>query len=342
VASRTPIRGATLAAVAAAGAVFAAGGAFAEPPTTSPPIPMIPVPVIIDTDIGDDIDDAFALVLALSDPRLTVIGVTTAWGDTRTRVLLVRRLLAAMGRQDVAVARGPATEDPVPFTQKQWAMGAADSRPAPNAIGFIRDQARARPGEITLIALAPLANVRALLERDPAAFRDLRQIVMMGGSIARGYAMAGATAPGRPSAEYNVARAPAALAAVLAAYADGGPPVTLFPLDSTQVPLNDADRTRLFAQGSAAAGALAGLYDQWRALNIWKQVTPTLFDVVPVAWLIDPSICAPVPMRIDIDARGFTRPVAGAPNARVCMTAAPDAVRHLLMRGLGGDPASEP
>jgi len=102
-------------------------------------------PVIIDTDIGDDIDDAFALAIALQDPHLEVIGTTTAWGDTRTRALLVRRLLATLGRQDVVVAQGPATPDMAPFTQKKWAFGATDTTPAPDAIEFIRDQARHRP-----------------------------------------------------------------------------------------------------------------------------------------------------------------------------------------------------
>src|SRR5580692_3909261 len=83
-----------------------------------------PEPVIIDTDVGDDIDDAFALTIALQDPRLEVLGITTAWGDTHTRVLLVRRLLATLGRRDVVVAEGPATADPTPFTQRRWALGA--------------------------------------------------------------------------------------------------------------------------------------------------------------------------------------------------------------------------
>jgi len=76
-----------------------------------------PLPVIIDTDVGDDIDDAFALTVALKDSRLEVLGVTTAWGDTRTRTLLVRRLLSTLGRRDVVVAQGPATANAVPFTQ---------------------------------------------------------------------------------------------------------------------------------------------------------------------------------------------------------------------------------
>src|SRR6202035_5669940 len=110
--------------------------------------PAMGQPVIIDTDVGDDIDDAFALAIALQDPRLEVIGITTAWGDTRTRTLLVRRLLAILGRQNVVVAQGPATPNTTPFTQKKWAMGAVDTAPAPDAIEFIRDQVRKRPGEI--------------------------------------------------------------------------------------------------------------------------------------------------------------------------------------------------
>src|SRR6202035_5957409 len=68
--------------------------------------PAMGQPVIIDTDVGDDIDDAFALTIALQDPRLDVIGITTAWGDTRTRTLLVRRLLTAAGRRELVVAQG--------------------------------------------------------------------------------------------------------------------------------------------------------------------------------------------------------------------------------------------
>ena len=78
-------------------------------PALAAPAAPARLPVVIDTDVGDDIDDAFALVLALSDPRLDVIGITTAWGDTHTRALLVRRLLATLGRTDVPVAEGPPT-----------------------------------------------------------------------------------------------------------------------------------------------------------------------------------------------------------------------------------------
>ena len=77
---------------------------------------------IIDTDIGDDIDDAFALALALRSPELKIIGVTTAFGDTELRARLVDRYLAAVGRKDIPVAAGVATPHDNVFTQAAYAQ----------------------------------------------------------------------------------------------------------------------------------------------------------------------------------------------------------------------------
>jgi inosine-uridine nucleoside N-ribohydrolase len=296
-------------------------------------------PVIIDTDIGDDIDDAFALTIALLDPRLEVLGVTTAWGDTRTRTLLVRRLLATLGRSDVRVAQGPATPDVVPFTQRKWALGATDTSAAPDAIEFIRDQAHRRPGQITLIALAPLSNIEALQRRDPDALHLLKQVVLMGGSIHAGYNQGGVIPVAEPSAEYNIASAPAGLAVLLRS----GIPVRMFPLDSTQIKFDEVRRERLFAYGSPASDALTLLYHQWRLLNSWGQITPTLFDAVPVVWMLQPSSCPLIPMRIVVDERGYTRPAAGEPNVAVCLSVDETATQRLIIDTLapqshtGGD-----
>jgi len=301
----------------------AAGAAQAAPA-------QAPIPVIIDTDAGDDIDDAFALATALADPRLEVLGITTAWGDTRTRVLLVRRLLAALGRTDVPVAQGPATANTTPFTQRQWAERAADTSPAPDALAFIRAAVERRPGQITLIALAPLSNLAALLQGHPATVRGLRQLVMMGGSIHAGYRLGGALANSVPSAEYNVAAQPQALAALL----DSGVAVKLFPLDSTQIKLDEVRRDQLFAYGSAASDAITELYHQWRLWNAWGQITPTLFDVVPVAWLLDPASCPVTPLRIGVDTAGFTRVVDGVSNVEACLAADEGAILARVMNAL--------
>jgi inosine-uridine nucleoside N-ribohydrolase len=73
--------------------------------------------VIFDTDIGDDIDDASALALALSTPKLQVVGVTTAWGDTHLSTRLAARLTTQCGHSDIPVAAGPKTASKTTFSQ---------------------------------------------------------------------------------------------------------------------------------------------------------------------------------------------------------------------------------
>jgi len=298
-------------------------------------------PIIIDTDVGDDIDDAFALALAASDPRLDLLGVTTAWGDTGLRRRLALRLLTAAGRPAVPVAQGRPTADSVRFTQATWAEGWAEPPPGIGALAFISEEVRRHPGQITLVALAPLSNLEDLIERDPATVRGLKQVVIMGGSISAGYRSGAAGDPTPPSAEYNIASAPQAFAHLLAL----GVPIVLFPLDSTQLKLDAESRDQIFAHGSSLGDALAQLYGPWRALNAWRQSDPTLFDAVPIAWLLDPALCPTRPLRIAVDDRGFTRLVSGPPNVDACLKLRNHDTLALILRDLaqGGLPAlSEP
>src|SRR5271168_1647993 len=144
--------------------------------------------VIIDTDIGDDIDDALAVGLALSSPELKILGITSAWGDTALRARLLDRLLCETGRTDIPVAMGIGKHGPGQgaFSQARWAER-EPAKPHPNAVDFLLDQIKQHPGEITLIGIAPETNLGAALERDPATFKKLKRIVIMGGSIRRGY-----------------------------------------------------------------------------------------------------------------------------------------------------------
>lgn len=283
--------------------------------------------VIVDTDIGDDIDDAVALALLLSSPELRIDGISTSFGDTRLRARLVGRFLQAAGRADIPVEAGPSTPPGTRFTQVEWASGGGENAVAfADAVTAILDRLRAAPpGRITLIALAPLTTVRAMIERDPAAFRRLARVVVMGGSIRRGYGRhAGETSP-RPSNEYNVRCDPAGLRELLAS----GVAVELMPLDATEVALDAVHRERLFASKTSLAPVLKTLYLQWAHGNPWG-TTPTLFDVVPVAWLLRPSICKPVRLRIDVTNRGATDEVAGAPNVPACLDIDRAAVLDLL------------
>src|SRR5262245_28583759 len=65
--------------------------------------------VIIDTDVGDDVDDAFAVALALRSPELEILGITTTFGDTETQAELLDWMLGEFGRQNIPVAVGIST-----------------------------------------------------------------------------------------------------------------------------------------------------------------------------------------------------------------------------------------
>ena len=77
--------------------------------------------IIIDTDIGDDVDDAFALALAVKSPELQVLGVMTTFGDTETRAKITDRFLGEVGRGDIPVLVGKATATKNPMSQRKYA-----------------------------------------------------------------------------------------------------------------------------------------------------------------------------------------------------------------------------
>jgi purine nucleosidase len=269
-----------------------------------------PAKVIFDTDIGDDIDDAYALALLLKSPEVKILGVTTAFGDTHLRARLVSRLLQDTGNASIPVYAGTVTKVKNGLSQAAWANQFPD-RAYPDAISFILETIRKNPGEITLICVAPLTNIGALLEKDPATFRKLRRVVMMGGSVNGGY---GDAAGGHPEPEWNiVSDIPAAQALF-----KSGVPLYVMPLDSTQIELDAARRKTLFDHDSILTNDLQELTRQWTAATHFD--TPTLYDAVATAYALDPKVCPVTPMRITVDDRGMTRKVPGPANAHVCLT----------------------
>jgi inosine-uridine nucleoside N-ribohydrolase len=305
-----PFRAIVASALALASSLHAAGQSQPASQMTG----TQPELVIIDTDIGDDIDDAFAIGLALSSPELKILGITSAWGDTRLRARLLDRLLCETGRSDIPVAVGVEAHGhgEAAFSQARWAERQPD-RSHPEAVDFLLDQIRQHPGEITLVAIAPQSNLGAALRRDPATFRKLKRIVMMGGSIRRGYRDTGPVPFHGPDAEYNIAMDIPAAQAVFTS----GVPLYVMPLDSTQIALEAPRRQLLFTESTNLTDALALLYEQWARAT--KQATPTMFDAVAVAYAIDPAQCPATPMRISVDDKGFTRQVPGEPNSFVCL-----------------------
>jgi inosine-uridine nucleoside N-ribohydrolase len=308
---------------------------------------------ILDTDIGDDIDDAFALALALRSPELFLLGTTTSYGDTDLRAKLVDRFLLETCGIWMPVIPGIPTPHENVFTQAAYAKAEAktcsigpsymgdgpkewthldDERKQHDAAGFILEQIRVHPGQITLIAIGPLNNIEAAIKQAPETFRKLKRVVMMGGSIYRGYdGRNGEHRP--PDAEWNISRDPTGLRALLAS----GVPVFMMPLDSTQIHLETKERQEIFAHGSPITDQLTLLYHQWKAGTDGHPDAPTLFDPVAVTYAVRPDLCPVTPIRIEVDDKGFTKPVDGAPNVQVCLKSDEKGFLDLLLGRLTGD-----
>jgi inosine-uridine nucleoside N-ribohydrolase len=269
--------------------------------------------IILDTDIGDDIDDAFALALAMRSPEIEIVGITTAWGDTTLRAGLVQRFLKENGAPEIPIAVGIATRSAATFSQARWAQDGARFEKQLDAVDFLLEQAQKNPGEITLVAIGPLTNVGAAIERDAATFKKFKRVVLMGGSIRKGYGDLGYSPDRGPQPEYNIYSDVAAAQKLFAS----GVPIFMMPLDSTQLMLDEVKRNILFSAGTVMTNSLAALYYQWVERN--RTPTATLFDVMPVAYVAQPELCPVTEFHITVDAQGFTRPGAGAANASACL-----------------------
>ena len=276
--------------------------------------------IIIDTDIGNDIDDAFAVGLALHSPEFQILGISSPWGDTHLRARLLSRLLKETGGTDIPVAMG-ITKHPAgkldTLSQAAYAEGGPLDQNYPNAVDFLLDQIRLHSGEITLIAIGPETNLGAAIDRDAATFRKLKRIVLMGGSVYRGYSQFNYGKTHGPDPEWNILCDIQAARKVFTS----GVPLYVMPLDSTQIKLQELERAEIFKAGTALTDALLALYTQW---SHGAPQTPTLFDAVVVAYASHPELCPTEPMRLRVDDQGYTRVEAGVPNAQVCLRSSSD------------------
>ena len=276
------------------------------------------MPVIFDTDIGTDIDDAYALVALLKHQELELIGVTTVSSDAVARARLAAKLLHVAGGQWARVPVYAGTSTPEQYMkQVEWAAGFT----APNlhdsgGVEFMRREINARPGKITLIAVGELTNVAALLESEPGIAKKIRAISLMGGSLFRGYA-----AGSKPEPEWNIKSNAKAAKTVF----ESGVPLLVAPLDSTaDLKLTPELRVQIFTRGRPLDDALGALDQIWRYTNHWKGNDPTLFDVLAVDIAAPGHGVALTPLRIEVNADGLTSPVEEPrANAQVALQVDP-------------------
>jgi inosine-uridine nucleoside N-ribohydrolase len=150
----------------------------------------------------------------------------------------------------------------------------------------------------------------------------------MGGSVRRGYADRAWRPPQGPSAEYNIATDVAAAKTVFAA----GVPLSVAPLDATMAPLGERARQFLFTRGTPVMDALALTWLQWSARS--GRTTPVLYDTAALALALDPTLFEIERLRLEVDDAGFTREIAGEPNADVAVAVREDPFQRWMMSRL--------
>jgi inosine-uridine nucleoside N-ribohydrolase len=174
--------------------------------------------IILDTDIGSDIDDALCLAYLLSHPGCDLLGITTVTGEPEKRAQMASVLCHAAGREDIPIY--PGTSRPILVEQHQlYAQQAEAVQKWPHsqtfsqgqAIEFLRSTIHAHPGEITLLTIGPLTNAGLLFAADPEIASLLKGLVMMAGLFTNqvsGFGPLEWNAFGDPHASAVVYRAP--------------------------------------------------------------------------------------------------------------------------------------
>ena len=300
------------------------------------------VPLLLDTDIGTDVDDCLALAVLLGSPEIDLLGVTTVYGDVALRARMARKLLHLAGRGDVPVFEGVGApllrNRPVywPGHEGEGLLEAGDEErfgaPAgEHAVDAIIDRVMQRPGEVHLLAVGPLTNVAAALVRQPELAFHLAHLTIMGGLVAT-------WASDRGTAEHNIQCDPEAARVVFAS----GAPISLLPLDVTlQTMIRREDVAAIRAVGSPFHEAVADQVERYPPFEERGGRT-SLHDPLAAAAIVRPDLLEWYELAVDIELAGrlTTGMTVAAPpgperpaTARVAMEVdAPAAERFILER----------
>lgn len=216
------------------------------------------VRIVLDTDMGSDVDDALCLALAVAAPEVELAAVTHVSKDTILRARISKRLLALAGRPDVPVFAGRALPIAGPdrfvwFGHEGEGILDANETPrveAEDAVDALLRLFR-EDADLELVAVGPLTNVAAALERDPTFAKRVGRLTVMGGYLRRS------------GLEYNLCADPEAALEVLRS----GIPIRLVPGDVTlRTWIRESDLVAIEGCGTPLHRALA------RAVRLWTPI----------------------------------------------------------------------
>jgi purine nucleosidase len=267
-------------------------------------MPNPPKRIILDTDPG--IDDALAILLALASPEVQLEAITVAAGNCSTAQGVINALsvLELAGAGHIPVAAGP--DRPLiqplltaPETHGNTGLGYARLPPptlqpvAQHAVDLLIERILAAPGEITLVAVAPLTNLALAIRREPRIIPAVREVIIMGGALRH----QGNTTP---LAEFNTYVDPHAAHMVY----HSGMPITLAPLDVTyQCILTPDDVARLLRIDSPITRFIADatrfymeFHDEYQAIE-----GCVINDPLALAMTFLPELVETKPLYVTVD-----------------------------------------
>ena len=258
----------------------------------------MPIPIVLDCDVGHD--DAIAILLALSSPEVELRAVTAVSGNAPLHHTVANaiRVLDHADRQDIPVAAGadrPLVRDPFTHGAAHGATGLdgpelppPSRRPQGHAIDLIADTVRASDQPVTLVPTGPLTNVALFLARHPDAAARLDRIVLMGGCTGFGNVT--------PNAEFNVWADPDAARRVFTSGLD----VTMVGLDVTHQALFTVAEANALRGAGRAGRLVAKLVDFYARSHRDREGTP-IHDAVAVAHVIDPELLTLTACSVEVD-----------------------------------------
>jgi purine nucleosidase len=245
------------------------------------------VRLVLDTDIGTDVDDALALAFALRHPDIDLVAVTTVADDVVRRAHIARKLLALAGRDGVAVAPGTGwTEAPADRTswgghEGEGLLGPDEPLPEfeRDGVSLLLEETKSREVEIATVGMQ--SNIAAAVERDPDFAARVSRLDVMGGVFAPIRIGAGELPP---SADHNLIVDPQSSIRSL----NSGLPTMYVPVDVTvRTPLPRTHLERL-RSGDDLCQALARLIDVWiRVAHLPDEFAAILHDPLTVACTVD-------------------------------------------------------
>ena len=267
------------------------------------------IPVILDTDIGTDIDDTWALAFLLRCPEIDVKLITTTTGDTEVRARLIAKFLEIAGRSDIPIGVGIPLEGS-PIYQREWVQGYAladyQGEIVDDGVGAMLNLIQQSPQPVTVIGIGPLPNIAAMLMRAPQVVQNSRFTGMFG-SIRKGY-FGSEDIP----AEYNVRLFPHSCQKVFSTPWD----ITITPLDTCGiVQLKGEKYQRVRNSNDPLVGAVMENYDCWTRHNVnplYRGFDPEkessiLYDLVPIYLAFSEALLNMENLPIAVSDDGYTR-----------------------------------